>query len=166
MATATFTGELFGLQDSPAIGTYPKGKLAGGNVYCSTDVCYASGTDLDAGSTMKVGKLPKGAVVLYSIVYPIDTATYGAPDAMTNAVTGSLGISGDTDLFGDVTDMNASATPQVVVPKPDGTTYVIDDNSGASFDVALEADVDVLFTTADAALTATEGVCVKIFYTM
>lgn len=160
MATATFTGTIFAKQDSPAIGTYPDAKLAGGNVYCSIDEVYASGSDLDAGSTMKVGKLPKGAVVLYSIVYPIDTATYGAPDAMTNAVTGSLGISGDTDLFGAVTDLNASASPQVVIPKPDGTTYTTRLTS------ALAADVDVLFTTASQALTATEGICVAIFYTM
>lgn len=160
MATATFSGTNFALQDSPSISTYPHSRTAGACVYCSLDECYASGSDLDAASTMKVGKLPKGAVVLYSIVTPIDTATYGAPDAMTNAVTGSLGISGDTDLFGDVTDLNASAAPQVVVPKPDGSTYT------TTLDSALESDVDVLFTTASQALTATEGVRVAIFYTI
>jgi hypothetical protein len=160
MATATFTGTNFALQDSPAIGTLPAATLVRGNVYCSIDECYASGSDLDAGSTMKVGKLPAGAVVLYSVVYPIDTATYGAPDAMTNAVTGSLGIAGDTDLFGAVTDLNASAAAQIVIPKPDGTTYTTRLTSG------LAADVDVLFTTASQALTATEGVCVAIVYTM
>lgn len=160
MATATFNGTNFALQDTPLAETLPKAKYSASNIYCSVDECYATGTDLDAGSTMKVGKLPAGAVVLYSIVTPIDTATFGAPDAMTNAVTGSLGITGDTDLFGAVTDLNAAATPQVVVPKPDGTTYT------TSLDITLEADVDVLFTTASAALTATEGVRVAIFYTM
>jgi len=160
MATATFTGTNFALQDSPTVDTFPRAAYTAGHVYCSSDECYASGTDLDAGSTMKVGKLPKGAVVLYSIVTPIDTATYGAPDAMTNAVTGSLGISGDTDLLGDVTDLNASASPQVVVPKPDGSTYT------TTLDVSLDEAVDVLFTTASAALTATEGVSVKIFFTV
>lgn len=160
MATGTFSGTNFALQDSPAIGTYVHGKYGGGGVYCSSDECYATGSDLDAGSTLKVGKLPKGAVVLYSIVTPIDTATFGAPDAHTNGVTGLLGISGDTDLFGNVADLNASALPQVVVPKPDGTTY---ENT---LDMGLAEDVDVLLTTATAALTATEGVSVKIFYTM
>jgi hypothetical protein len=109
---------------------------------------------------MNVGKLPKGAAVLYSIVWPIDTATFGEGDAMTNAVTGTLGISGDADLFGDVTDLNATATPQVIEPVPDGTTYTTTLTNG------LQADVDVIFTTAAQALTATEGIAVKIFYTM
>lgn len=160
MATATFNGTNFALQDSPAVATLVHSRDGGSKIYCSTDECYATGTALDAGSTMKVGKLPAGAVVKYSLVYPIDTATFGAPDAMTNAVTGSLGITGDTDLFGAVTDLNASAAAQVVVPKPDGTTYT------TNLDSTLAADVDVLFTTASAALTATEGVCVKIFYTI
>jgi hypothetical protein len=160
MATATFNGTNFALQDTPVVATFPRAAYAGGIVYCSSDEVYASGTDLDAGSTMKCGKLPKGAAVLYSIVTPIASATFGAPDNMTNAVTGSLGISGDTDLFGDVTDMNASAVGQVITPKPDGTTYTTTLTNG------LQAAVDVLFTTADAALTATEGVSVKIFYTV
>lgn len=161
MATGTFNGTNYALKNDPRVGTFPLAAYAGGGkILCSVDECYASGTDLDAGSTMKVGKLPKDAVVLFCIVTPIDTATYGAPDAMTNAVTGSLGISGDTDLFGDVTDLNAAATPQVVTPKPDGTTYTTTLTNG------LAADSDVLFTTASQALTATEGVRVCIFYTM
>lgn len=160
MATGTFEGTNFALQDDPAVGTFPHSRTAGAKVYCSTDECYATGTDLDAGSTMKVGKLPAGANVLYSIVYPIDTATFGAPDAMTNAVTGLLGITGDTNLFGTVADLNASALAQVIAPSPDGTTY---ENN---MDFELEAEADVLFTTAAAALTATEGVCVKVFYTI
>lgn len=160
MATGTFEGTNFANQDAGLAGAFPNGKYSGSTVHVSVDECYATGSDLDADSTMKVGKLPAGAVVLYSVVTPIDTATFGAPDAMTNAVTGSLGIAGDTDLFGVVTDLNASAVPQVVVPKPDGTTYT------TSLTIALDSDVDVLFTTASAALTATEGVRVAIFYTM
>lgn len=159
MATATFNGTNYALKASPAVGTYPDGKLTAGNVYCMSEECYASGTDLDAGSTLNLGKLPKGAVVLYSVIWPIDTATFGAPDAMTNAVTGSLGISGDTNLFGAVGALN-SATPQVIAPSPDGTTYT------TTLTNALAADVDVILTTADQALTATEGVAIKMFYTM
>lgn len=156
-AAGAFTGTNYALRATPAIGTLVDGKFTSGNVCVSVDECYATGTNLGAGSTMLVGKLPAGAVPLYTIVYPIDTATYGAPDAMTNAVTGTLGISGDTDLLGDVAALN-SATPQVVVPKPDGTTYA----TGLGF--PLKADVDVFFTSASAELVATEGICVKIFY--
>ncbi len=159
MATGTFSGTNFALQDTPVVGTFPRAAYAGGVVYCSSDDCFASGSDLDSGSTLKVGKLPRGAAVLYSIIWAIDTATFGAPDAMTNAVTGSLGISGDTDLFGAVIALNAT-TVQTIAPKPDGTTYTTLITNG------LAADVDVLLTTGGAALTATEGVHVEIYYTV
>ena len=159
MATGTFEGTNFALQDTPVVGTFPRAAYAGGQVYCSSDDCFASGTDLDLGSTSKVGKLPKGAVVLFSIVWPIDTATFGAQDTTNNAVTGSLGIAGDTDLFGDVTTLG-TATPQIVTPKPDGTTYTTLLTNG------LQADVDVLFTSAGAAWVAAEGIHVEIYYTI
>ena len=156
-SAGAFTGTNYALRATPVAETLPNGKYTSGNVMCMTDECYASGTNLGVGSTMHVGKLPAGAVVLYSLVYPIDTATYGAVDAMTNAVTGSLGISGDTDLFGDVAAMNAT-TIHIVTPKPDGTTYT------TNLDTVLTSDVDVYFTSASAELTATEGICVKMFY--
>jgi hypothetical protein len=157
-AGGTFTGTNQALKTGE-IGSYPQAKYAAGNVYCSLDECYASGTSLGAGSVMTVGKLPAGAVVLYSIVTPIDTATFGAPDATANAVTGTLGIAGDTNLFGAVTTL-AATTPQIVVPSPDGTVYT------TTVTNALASDVDVIFTSADAELVATEGIRVAIFYTM
>lgn len=160
MATASFGGTNYTLKNSPAIGTWPNAANSNAPVYCLSEEVYASGAALDAGSLMYVGKLPVGAVVLFSVVWPIDTATFGEGDGMTNAVTGELGISGDADLFGDVTDMNATATPQVIEPVPDGTTYT------TTLDIAMIAETDVIFTTGGAALTATEGIAVKMFYTM
>ena len=159
MATGTFSGTNFALQDTPVVGTFPRAAYGGGIVYCSSDDVFASGSDLDSGSTMKVGKLPKGAVVLYSILWPIDTDTFGAQDTMSNAVTGSLGISGDTDLFGTFSTLG-TATPQIVTPKPDGTTYTTLLTNG------LQEAVDVIITTGGAALTDTEGIHVEIFYTV
>lgn len=157
MGTATFNGTNYAKRATPVMETLVNGKHTSGNVLCMSEECYATGADLDAGSTMKIGKLPKGAVVLYTLVWPIDTATFGAPDAMSNAVTGSLGIAGDTDLFGAVTALNNAAV-QTIAPKPDGATYT------TTLTNDLQADVDVLFTTAGAALTATEGIAVKMFY--
>ncbi len=154
-----FTGTNFALQDTPVVATFPRAAYAGGLVYCSSDDCFASSTDLGAGSTLKVGKLPRGAVVLKTVIWAIDTATFGAPDAMTNAVTAVIGITGDTDLFGDVSALNAT-TIQTIAPKPDGTTYTTLLTNG------LADAVDVFLTTAAAELVATEGVHVEIYYTV
>lgn len=159
MATGTYAGTNYTLQTSPAVGTIPRAATTGGIVYCSMDRCVAAtATGLTLGSTFLVGKLPKGAVVLFSIVWPIATATYDAPDATTGATTGTLGVSGDTDLFGDVSTLG-SATPQVVIPKPDGTTYT-------NTLKPLAADTNVLFTSAAIDWTTAEGMAVMIFYTV
>ena len=159
MAIGTYDGDTFALQDTPVIGTLPKAAIAGGHVYCSIDRSTAlTASGLTLASTHKVGKLPKGAVVLYSIVWPIATATFDAPDATTGATTGTLGITGDTDLFGDVTALN-STTPQVVIPKPDGTTYT-------NTLKPLAAAVDVFLTSAAVDWTTAEGFAVMIFYTV
>ncbi len=160
MASAAFNGTNFALKTTPVIGTFPNAAASNGEVYCLSEECFASGSDLDSGSTMNMGKLPVGAVVLFSVVWPIDTATFGTGDAMTNACTGEVGISGDADLFGDFTDMNASALPQVIEPGPDGTTFT------TTLDFALTAETTVIITIGGAALTATEGIALKIFYTM
>jgi len=160
MAMGTFYGTNYDSVNSPTISTFLPAKIGKGNIHCAMDTFYASGTDLDIGSTAHLGiRIPKGAIVQYSVVYPVDSDSYDEPHAMTLGVTGSLGIAGDPDLFGNVAALN-SATPQIVVPKPDGTTYT------NAMDSKLEADADVIFTTATAALTATEGICVKMFYSV
>jgi len=160
MATAAFSGTNYALKAAPLVGTWPNAAACNSEVYCLSEECYASGAALDSGSTMNMGYLPVGAVVLFTVVWPIDTATFGEGDAMTNACTGTIGISGDVDLFGDITDMNATATPQVLEPVPDGTTYT------TTLDMALTSTQAVIITIGGAALTATEGVAMKMFYTM
>ena len=160
MATASFNGTNYALKVTPLIGTWPNAAACNAPVYCLSEQCVASGSDLDSGSLMFLGKLPVGAIVLFSVVWPTTTATFGTGTGMTNACTGELGISGDADLFGDITDMNATATPQVIEPGPDGTTFT------STLDMAMTAETDVILTIGGAALTAAEGVVVKIFYTM
>lgn len=130
----------------------------GGTVLSASDYFFASGSALDSGSTISTGiKLPKGALVLYSAVTPIDSDSDGV-DAMTNAVTISIGTTTTADLFGTSAALNSAAVAWVL-PKPDGTTY-------SAPLTPLAADMDILLTTGGAALTATEGAQVTIFYTI
>lgn len=158
MATANFEGTNYALQATPLMDTLIHSRLGGGEMYCMSEECVASGAALDAASTMRVGILPKGAVYLFSLIWPIATATFGAPDAMTNAVTGTLGTATDGNLFGTITALNA-ATVQKLIPSPDGTVYPT-----TLYPLAEEATVILL--TGGAALTAAEGVALKIFYTI
>ena len=161
MATGTYEGTVFALQnaDPPVLGTLPGAKIAGGQVYCSIDRCTAATADgLTLGSTFKVGKLPKGAVVLYSVVYGIATATFDAPDATTGATTIELGNATDPNLFGYTSTTLAVTVPQILVPSPDGTIY-------ANRLAPLLVDTDVILTSAAVDWTTAEGVVVMIFYT-
>ena len=155
-----FKGTNYTLQDADphVMSTSPQSKYVGAGLYCASDTVVPSGTDLGAGSTLHVAKLPAGSVVKYSIVYPITAA--GVPTVLSNAVTFKIGITGDTDLFGDVTTMASSALPQVIAPVPDGTTFT------SLTDFALESDADVFLTTAAAELVAAEGLSVSIYYTV
>lgn len=159
MATATYHGTNYTLQETPVVGTFPRAAITGGIVYSTMDrIVATTSPGLTLGSTFHVAKLPKGAVVLYSIIWPIATATFDAPDATTGATTGVLGVTGDTDLFGDVAALNATTT-QVIIPKPDGTTY-------ANTLAPLAADTDVFLTTAAVDNTTAEGFAVIMFYTV
>ena len=160
MAIFSYGGTNYTLMATPKMGTWPNAAASNAPLYCLSDECVASGAALDSGSTMFVGILPVGAVVQFSIVWPIATATFGEGDNMINACTGELGITGDPDLFGDITDMNATHLPQVIEPVPDGTIYT------TTLDFALRQEYDVILTIGGAALTAAEGVAVKILYTM
>ncbi len=159
MPTGAYEGDVYAVQETALIGTIPNAAVSNGVVYCSRDrVTALTATGLTLASTFHVAKLPKGAVVLYSIIYPIATATFDAPDALTAATTGVLGITGDTDRFGDVGALN-SATPQIIIPKPDGTTIT------DSLQPLPEAQ-DVFLTSAAQDHTTAEGSAVMMFYTV
>ncbi len=167
MATGEFNGTNYALRAAQLIGTMPS-IPCNDRVYCMSDECYADAVG-DAGSYMNVGGLPAGAVVLCSVIWPIDSdeiADGGA--AMAAAVTGQLGLAAttgmnaraaDPDLFGDITTLG-SATPQVIEPGPDGTTY------SNTLDFGLKEESSPTILTAAQALADTEGVAIKMLYVM
>ena len=76
------------------------------------------------------------------------------------AATGQLGITGtDIDLFGDVAALT-TATPQVIEPVPDGTTHT------STLDMALQNETSPSMLTAAQQVVDTEGIAVKMLYTM
>jgi len=114
-----------------------------------------------------VGKLPAGAVVQFVVVWPTTAATFGAPTTLSDATTFKIGVTADSvgtaaddDLFGAIGVMNVSALPQFIAPIPDGTTYT------TTLDMALRGSVNIQLLSAAANGTATEGLVVKIFYTL
>lgn len=168
MATASYAGTNYALMATPRVGTWPlAAQSRNARVYCMSDECYATGTGT-AGSHFYLGGLPAGAVPLISIIWPIDTASYGEGDNWAAGATGQLGIlattglnpvAADADLFGDVTDLNASALPQVIEPCPDGTIYT------STLDFALRQAVTPVLLTATDQCVITEGVALKMLYT-
>lgn len=159
MASGTHHGTNYALKVAPKVGTWPNAAACNSELYCLSEECYPSG-DIDDESILYMGKLPVGAIVQFSVVWPIDSGEIAdGAAAMTNACTGELGILTDVDLFGDITALNVAAA-QVVAPCPDGTTYT------TTLDYALRTETTVVLTIGAANLTATEGVALKMFYTM
>lgn len=154
------------LRNLKAIGSNVPAKFQQGKMYCSTDWYYAPAGNIASGSVIYCGVLPKGAVVSHTTIEPIDTATNGALDAMTNAVTGTIGIMKasdstvyDADYLGTFTSLAAAAAVQTMYPKPDGTVHTTPA-------APLEYDALVYVTTGGAAIAETEGFCLKVFYTL
>ena len=159
---ATYYGVNSTLYATPVPETFVHSRLSGSKTYCSTDWYFSPAGAEVAGSIVNCGKLPKGAVVSHTVIFPIDTASYGAADAMANAVTGTIGITdgttSDADYLGTFTTLGV-VTPQTLYPTPDGTVHEL-----AS--TPLTYDADVYVTTADATIAATEGFAIKVYYTI
>ena len=159
---ATYYGVNSTLYETPVIGTFPHSRLSGSQMYCSTDWYFSPAGAEVAGSLIYCGKLPKDAVVSHTVIFPIDTADYGTPSAAGTAVTGTIGITNgttsDADYLGTFTTLG-TATPQTLFPVPDGTVHAL-----ASTPLTYNASVYV--TTADATLAITEGICIKVYYTI
>lgn len=158
MASAAFSGTNYAKRVATTMSTWPNAEKCNGRVYCMSDECYATSVGT-AGSLMYAGGLPRGANVLCTVVWPIDSDTFGTGDANTAAVTGQLGIIGDVDLFGDVAALTTD-TPQVIEPGPDGTTYT------TTLDFALKDETSPVMLTAAQSTADTEGINVKMLYTI
>ncbi len=169
MATASYAGTNYALRVTQKVGTWPvAAHCNSARVYCMSDECYATGVGT-AGSYFYFNKLPAGAVPLVSVIWPIDSDEISAgAAAMAAAVTGQLGlvavtganaVAADPDLFGDVTALNVAAT-QVIEPCPDETIYT------TTLDFALKTEKTPVMLTAAQSLADTEGVALKMLYTM
>ena len=152
-----FLGDNYTLQDTPVVATLPRAAVGGGIVYCSSDIVNASGSDLGAGSTLHCGKLPKGAIPLYTRVTPL-LGSSGVPTVLANAVIFSFGYTGDTDALGVTLTFASSAVPQAIAPVPDGTV-----DTGQA---PLTGAKDIFATSSAAELVATEALKVEIYYTV
>lgn len=169
MASASFGGTNYTLKNTPVIGTWPRAHRANDRVYCMSDECFSTSTAA-AGSLLYNGILPRGANVLLTVVWPIDSDTFGTGDATAAAVTGQLGlvaeitekgetVAADPDLFGDIAALT-TATPQVIEPGPDGTIYT------TTLDMPLRRESTPVMLTAAQNIVDTEGIAVKMLYTM
>ncbi len=169
MATAAFNGTNFAKRVASTMSTWPNAEKCNDKVHCMSDECFATSTGT-AGSTLFNGGLPRGANVLLTVIWPIDSDTFGTGDAMNAAVTGQLGtvavitdkgdtIAADVNLFGDVAALT-TATPQVIEPGPDGTIYT------TTLDFALQQETVPVMLTAAQSIVDTEGIAVKMLYTM
>jgi len=169
MATATYAGTNYALKVTQKVGTWPvAAHCNSARVYCMSDECYADGIGT-VGSHFYFNKIPAGSVPLISVIWPIDSDDVSVGgDAMAAAVTGQLGIlavtganalAADPDLFGDVAALT-TATPQVIEPCPDGIIYT------TTLDFALTTEKTPVMLTAAQSTADTEGVALKMLYTM
>lgn len=142
MGTQTRYGTNYTIADNPLVGSFISSKKWGGAVQCRTDV-VVGGTDTGAGSILYVGKLPAGCI-------PVGVSLASNTG---NAVTGTIGWSGDADALGTFETLaNTLTTGQVENTMPTVPN------------TALTADKDVYITTAGAALEENSVINVKMFY--
>lgn len=139
MATFTAYGTNYTAIDNPLVGSLVKSNKWGGKVRCVQDKVTMT-TAGDAGTLVYCGKLPKGAIPLYTIFNHNDT---------TSTATGVIGYATDTNALGAITAL-ASTANQVLAP--------------TVFNTPLTADQNVYVTTATAATTASTEWRVAIYY--
>ncbi len=161
-ALGTFTSTNQALKAAPAIGTFIDVTLDTSKLRVMKDQGFWSGALLGQNSTMAFGTLPKGALIIDTIIEPI--ASTGVPTVTTNAITGTIGLlagdteSADLDALGTFTTL-ATVTAQRLTPTPDGTVY-----DGVT-KLNENRQVSVLFSGAIEGV-AGEGINLTVIYTV
>ena len=139
MATGTTYGTNFTLAASPVSATLLDQAKWGGKLRSLTEI-YTAAADYELGSYIYVGKLPKGAVPLFSII-----STAG----VTGEVTGTIGSATTAALFGTFTTL-AAASQQVLVASAPNTP--------------LTEDTDIRIVTAGGTFASGATIHVKLFW--
>ncbi len=158
----TFTSTNQALKAAPVIATFIDVSLDTSKTRVMKDQGFWSGTDLGQNSTMAFGTLPKGALIIDTIIEPI--ASTGVPTVTTNAITGTIGLlagdteSADLDALGTFTTL-ATVTAQRLTPTPDGTVY-----DGVT-KLNERRQVSVIFSGAIEGV-ADEGINLTVIYTV
>lgn len=161
-ALGTFTSTNQALKAAPVIATFIDVTLDTSKLRVMKDQGFWSGALLGQNSTMAFGTLPKGALIIDTIIEPI--ASTGVPTVTTNAITGTIGLlagdteSADLDALGTFTTL-ATVTAQRLTPTPDGTVY-----DGVT-KLNERRQVSVLFSGAIEGV-ADEGINLTVIYTV
>lgn len=139
MATLTAYGNNYTVASSPTPSTYLDSSKWKCSVKHISDVVTMT-TAADLASIVYVGKLPIGAIPLYTV--------FNSNDA-TSTATGIIGYASDTNALGTISAMTTTLT-QVIAP--------------TVWNTPLTAAKDVYVTTAAAATSAATEWHVTIFY--
>ena len=158
----TFTSTNRAVEAAPTLKTYLDASLDTGKIRVMKDQGFWSGALLGQNSTMAFATLPKGALIIDTIIEPI--ASTGVPTVTTNAVTGTIGMlagaseDADLDALGTFTTL-ATVTAQRLTPTPDGTIY-----DGVT-KLNEDRQVSVIFSGAIEGV-AGEGINLTVYYTV
>ena len=142
MATTTIYGTNYTIADNVTPSTALNPAKWTGDIKHVSEVVAAIGTAYTDGTLIYVGKLPIGAVPLYTVFNTDSTAS---------TATGIIGYAGDTNALGAITSFKDTKT-QVLAP--------------TVWNTPLTAAKDVYITTATAAIDVAATYHVTIAYSV
>lgn len=115
MSASTQYGVNYALASAPSSPAYLHASQWGGKCRVQRDVATLTSAS-DIGSLVYIGRLPKGSIPVASIIQSGN---------VSNAVTGTIGWSGDADALGTFTTL-ATALSQVLTPTVPNTPLTED----------------------------------------